>query len=165
WLATRSQNEMAHANLEQERREIEQNPEEEIEEMSLFYQLKGLGQADADQLARKLAENPEAMLETQAFEELGGLEGGGNPWSAGLAGFISTAAGAIVPVLPFFWFSGLEAVILAAVISLLAHFLVGAAKSLVTLRSWWGAGLEMTLAVVLVGAPTYALGFLFKLSL
>ena len=29
-------------------------------------------------------------------------------------------------------------------VSLVAHFLVGAAKSLFTLRSWWAAGLEMT---------------------
>ena len=39
WLATRSTNEMAHANLEQERREIARDPEAELEELSLFYQL------------------------------------------------------------------------------------------------------------------------------
>jgi VIT1/CCC1 family predicted Fe2+/Mn2+ transporter len=46
-------------------------------------------------------------------------------------------------------------------VSLLAHFLVGAAKSLITLRSWWAAGLEMTLAGVVVGVVTYAVGSLF----
>ena len=35
---------------------------------------------------------------------------------------------------------------------------VGAAKSLVTLRSWWSAGLEMTLAGVIVGGATYLVG-------
>ena len=42
--------------------------------------------------------------------------------------------------------------------SLIAHFLVGAAKSLVTLRSWWASGLEMTLAGVIVGGATYLVG-------
>ena len=51
--------------------------------------------------------------------------------------------------------------ITAAVVSLVAHFLVGAAKSLVTLRKWWSAGLEMTLAGVIVGGATYLAGILF----
>jgi VIT1/CCC1 family predicted Fe2+/Mn2+ transporter len=45
-----------------------------------------------------------------------------------------------------------------------AHFLVGAAKSLFTLRSWWAAGLEMTAAGVIVGGATYLLGLAFKVS-
>jgi vacuolar iron transporter family protein len=52
----------------------------------------------------------------------------------------------------------------AAIVSLLAHFLVGAAKSLFTLRKWWSAGLEMTLAGVIVGGATYALGLVLKVS-
>jgi hypothetical protein len=52
-------------------------------------------------------------------------------------------------------------VLVAAVVSLVAHFLVGAAKSLFTLRTWWAAGLEMTLAGVLVGGATYAAGLLY----
>ena len=46
----------------------------------------------------------------------------------------------------------------AASVSLAAHFAVGAAKSLFTLRSAWSAGLEMTLAGLVVGGATYLLG-------
>jgi len=70
--------------------------------------------------------------------------------------------GAFVPVLPFFFLSGTPAVLWAAVVSLAAHFVVGAAKSLFTLRSWWSSGLEMTVAGVIVGGATYILGLLFK---
>ena len=72
--------------------------------------------------------------------------------------------GALVPVIPFFFLSGTPAVLWAAAISLVAHFLVGAAKSVFTLRSWWSSGLEMTLAGVLVGGATYGLGLVFKVS-
>ena len=61
-------------------------------------------------------------------------------------------------MLPFFWLSGDAGVIVAASVSLVAHFAVGAAKSLFTLRSAWSAGLEMTLAGVVVGGATYLLG-------
>jgi VIT1/CCC1 family predicted Fe2+/Mn2+ transporter/rubrerythrin len=163
WLAARSQSEIAAANLEYERRELEEHPAEEKEELSLFYQLKGLTAEEADEFVEKLARNPEAMLRTLASEELGGMEPGGNPWTSATAGFISTGVGAIVPVIPFFFLSGTPAVLWAATISLVAHFLVGAAKSLFTLRSWWSSGLEMTVAGILVGGATYGLGLLFKL--
>ncbi len=164
WLAARSEAEMAVANLAQERRELEEHPGEEREELSLFYQLKGLSKEDADQLVDKLARSPEVMLQSLVAEELGGQDTGGNPWTAALAGLLSTAVGAIIPVLPFFFVRGTAGVLWAAGISLLAHFVVGAAKSLVTLRTWWGSGLEMTAAGVLVGGVTYALGIAFRVG-
>jgi VIT1/CCC1 family predicted Fe2+/Mn2+ transporter/rubrerythrin len=164
WLAARSQSEIAEANLEFERRELEQHPAEEKEELSLFYQLKGLTRDEADELVEKLARNPESMLRMLAAEELGGMEQGGNPWTAALAGFVSTGVGAMIPVLPFFFTRGPIAVAWAFAISLLAHFAVGAAKSLFTLRAWWSSGLEMTVAGVLVGGVTYVLGLAFRVS-
>jgi vacuolar iron transporter family protein len=161
FLAERSKSEVAAANLAREQREVEEHPEEEKEELSLFYQLKGLEKAEADELAERLARHPEVFLKALAAEELGGAHGGSNPWEAALAAGLSTGLGALIPVLPFFWMQGTRAVIAAAVISLVAHFAVGAAKSLFTLRSWWSAGLEMTLAGVIVGAVTYAAGLLF----
>ena len=164
WLAARSRTEMAAANLEFERRELEEHPAEEKEELSLFYQLKGLSKEDADELVEKLAANPEVMLRTIAAEELGSLEPGGNAWTAALAGFVSTAVGAMIPVVPFFFVTGLAGMIWAGTVSLVAHFVVGAAKSIFTLRSWWSSGLEMTAAGVLVGGVTFAVGSIFKVA-
>jgi len=162
FLAERSEGEVGAANLEQERREILEHPEEEREELSLFYQLKGIDKKAADLLAEKLSEDPDAMLKVLAAEELGGsAEGAGNPVQAAVAAGISTFLGAMIPVIPFFWLRGSVGVLVAAV-SLIAHFLVGAAKSLFTLRSWWAAGLEMTLAGVIVGGVTYVGGLLFQ---
>ena len=160
FLAERSEVEVGVANLEQERQEIAQHPEEEREELALFLQLKGIERGAAESIAAKLAEYPEAMLRVLAGEEFGSLKTESNAVQAALAGGLSTAAGAIVPVVPFIFITGTAAFIVAAAISLVAHFLVGAAKSLVTLRSWWAAGLEMTLAGVLVGGVLYGVGLL-----
>jgi vacuolar iron transporter family protein len=159
FLATRSEAEVLAANIDRERQEIEQHPEEEKEELSLFYQLKGIDADTASVLAERMAEHPDAMLRTLAAEELGaGTEHSGDAAEAALAAGTSTGLGAIVPVIPFMITTGTVAIVSAAVISLIAHFLVGAAKSLVTLRSWWSAGLEMTLAGVIVGGATYLIG-------
>jgi VIT1/CCC1 family predicted Fe2+/Mn2+ transporter len=164
FLAERSAAEVTAANLERERAEIEQHPDEEREELSLYYQLKGLSAEEADDLANTLSRHPDAMLRLLAAEEFEGGGGGGNPVEAAIAAGLSTGLGAIIPVLPFFWLSGTTAVVAAAIVSLVAHFLVGAAKSLFTLRTWWSAGLEMTLAGVVVGVVTYVAGVLFAIG-
>lgn len=164
YLAERSTSEVAAANIAGERKELEENPEEEKEELSLFYQLKGLDKAQAESVAAKLAGKPDAMLQALVSEELGGTAGGGNPLQSAFAAGVSTGVGALIPVLPFFWIGGTAGVVWAAAVSLAAHFLVGAAKSLFTLRSWWSSGLEMTVAGGIVGGVTYILGLLFKVS-
>jgi len=101
------------------------------------------------------------MLQALAAEEFGTVKSSGDPKQAAIAAGISTGLGAIVPVIPFFFATGAIAIIAAAIVSLFAHFLVGAAKSLVTLRSWWSAGLEMTLAGAIVGGAMYVIGQAF----
>jgi vacuolar iron transporter family protein len=162
YLAEKSTAEVVAANVDRERREIAEDPEEEVEEVSLFYQLKGLRKADADLLAKQVANDPEAMLKILVTEELGAADSTGNPVEAALAAGISTFRGAMIPVIPFFFLRGFTAVVVAFVVSLIAHFLVGASKALFTLRKWWAAGLEMTLAGVIVGSITYVLGLLLQ---
>ena len=164
FLAERSESEVAAANVARERQEIVEHPDEEREEVSLFYQLKGIDKEMADRLAEQLSANPEAVLKVHGPEELGGLESQGHPAQSAIAAGVSTFIGAMVPVLPFFWLSGTRGVVTAAIVSLVAHFLVGASKALFTLRSWWSAGLEMTVAGIIVGAITYGIGFFVKIA-
>jgi VIT1/CCC1 family predicted Fe2+/Mn2+ transporter len=55
----------------------------------------------------------------------------------------------------------MPAVIASFVISTLAHFVVGASKALVTTRSWWASGAEMTVVGVIEAGITYGLGVAF----
>ena len=74
------------------------------------------------------------------------------------SGALSTAVGALIPIIPFFFMAGIPAVLAAAAVSLVAHFAVGAAKSLITIRSWWASGLEMTTVGAIEGLVTYIIG-------
>ncbi|HEU5438927.1 MAG TPA: VIT1/CCC1 transporter family protein [Ktedonobacterales bacterium] len=162
YLATKSEREIYQAELDRERAEIEEDPEEEKEELALFYQLKGFTPEEAQTLADRLAERPEQFLQTLAHEELGLSEGSfPNPVLSAISAAVSTGIGAFIPIIPFFFLSGLAAVIWAAIISLAAHFAVGAAKTLVTGRSVWVSGAEMTVVGAVEAAITYALGALF----
>jgi vacuolar iron transporter family protein len=162
FLADRAELEVAEANVARERREIAENPDEEREELSLFYQLKGMDEATADALAAEQSKDPDALLRLLTIEELGGAKPAGDPVKSATAAGISTGLGGIIPVIPFIFLTGTTAIVVAFVVSLIAHFAVGAAKSLFTLRSWWASGLEMTLAGVIVGGATYAIGLAFS---
>lgn len=163
FLAAKSEREVYEAELARERMELHEKPEEEIEELSLFYQLKGFSEEEAEAMARRLAEKPEQMLKVKAHEELGLSEASfPNPWVSLLSSMISTGIGGLIPVLPFFFARGWMAVFWSAFVSVLAHFAVGAAKSLVTTRKWWVSGLEMTAIAFVVGALTYLIGVLFN---
>lgn len=162
YLAAKSEAEVYEAEMSRERAEVEENPEEEIEEMALFYQLQGFSVEESQRMAERLAEQPEQFVQAMAQSELGLSEHRfPNPWTSAFSAGISTAIGAFVPIIPFFFMSGLRAVIVSFGISLVAHFAVGAVKSLITIRSWWASGLEMTWIGVIVAVVTYGLGLVF----
>jgi VIT1/CCC1 family predicted Fe2+/Mn2+ transporter len=80
------------------------------------------------------------------------------PIVSAVSGALSTAIGALIPIIPFLFMTGIPAVIVAAIVSLIVHFVVEAAKSLITIRSWWSSGFEMTWIGALEGAVTYVIG-------
>lgn len=162
YLAVKSEAEVYEAEIAREKAEVEENPEEEIEEMSLFYQLQGFSPEEAQRMAERLGENPDQLVQAMAQSELGLSEHRfPSPWKSSASAAISTAIGAFIPIVPFFFMSGVGAVVWAFAISIVAHFAVGAVKSLITLRSWWSSGLEMTIVGVIEAAVTYGLGLAF----
>lgn len=162
YLAVKSEAEVYEAEIAREKAEVEENPEEEIEEMSLFYQLQGFSPEEAQRMAERLGENPEQLVQAMAQSELGLSEHHfPSPWKSSASAAISTAIGAFVPIIPFFFMSGMPAVIWAFAISIVAHFIVGAVKSLITLRSWWASGMEMTVVGIIEAVVTYGLGLAF----
>jgi VIT1/CCC1 family predicted Fe2+/Mn2+ transporter/rubrerythrin len=161
YLAAKSEREIYHAELAREREAIEMNGPEARELLSLYYQVKGLPEADALNMVSHIANDPDQLLRALASERLGSSEESlSNPLVSASSGALSTAIGAAIPIIPFFFLQGIEAVIAAAVVSLAAHFAVGAAKSLITVRSWWSSGLEMTVVGAVEGAVTYGIGIL-----
>jgi vacuolar iron transporter family protein len=159
YLAAKSEREIYEAELTREREAIEMNGPEARELLSLYYQVKGIPRDDADHVVGHLAESLAQFTRALAAERLNMTEEGlSQPFVSAWSGALSTAVGAFIPIVPFFFMSGYPAVIASAIISLIAHFAVGAAKSLITVRSWWASGMEMTLVGALEGAATYVIG-------
>lgn len=162
YLATKAEREVYQAEIGREKRELETHPDEEKEELALFYQLKGVPAAEAETLAEHLIHQPDEALKTLSSEELGLSESTfPNPWIEALSATLSTAFGAFIPIIPFFFARGYPAVISSFVISTLAHFFIGAGKTVVTGLSPWRSGTEMMLVGLGEALVTYVLGLLF----
>ncbi|MGA8044480.1 MAG: VIT1/CCC1 transporter family protein [Terracidiphilus sp.] len=161
YLAAKSEREIYDAEIAREREAIQMNGPEARELLSLYYQVKGLPEEDAHKMVNHIASDSDQFLRVLASERLGTSEDAlSNPLVSASSGALSTAIGAVIPIIPFFFMQGVPAVIAAAIVSLIAHFAVGAAKSLITVRSWWSSGMEMTLVGAVEGAVTYGIGML-----
>lgn len=159
FLAAKSEREIYDAEFAREREAVENNEAEAREVLSLSYQIRGLPPEEADRFVEHLARDKEQFVRTLAQERLNTTqEALRKPLTSAVSGALSTAIGATIPIVPFFFLSGYPAVIVAAIVSLAAHFAVGAAKSLITIRSWWASGLEMTVVGAVEGVVTYLIG-------
>jgi len=162
YLAAKSNREVYESEVQRERAEIEEDPHEEMLELELFYQLKGFSPDEARSMAERLQKEPKQFLRTLVHEELGlSEETFPNPWRSTVSAAVSTAIGGFIPIIPFFFTVGMPAVIASFVVSTLAHFAVGASKALITTRTWWASGLEMTIVGIIEAAITYGLGVAF----
>jgi hypothetical protein len=84
-----------------------------------------------------------------------------NPLALDALGDIVDGGRRVHAIIPFFFAVGMPAVVASFIISTVAHFAVGAAKSIVTTRSWWASGAEMTAVGIIEAAVTYSLGLAF----
>jgi VIT1/CCC1 family predicted Fe2+/Mn2+ transporter len=160
WLSVQSSRELYQHQLEIEKRELREIPEEEKAELALIYQAKGIAPESARQLADRLLSDETTALDTLAREELSinPQELGGSAWEAALTSFFLFAAGAIVPVLPYVFLTGTAGIIVSAAASALGLFLIGAAITLMTGRNLILSGLRQMGFGLAAAAITFGIG-------
>ncbi len=158
YLAAKSQAEVHQHDIEMERNEILLMPEIEREELALIYEAKGLPAEQARATATAIMADPEKALATKVREELDISEAAVSPLGDGLVTGLATAIGAIIPILPFLFFRTGLALWISLAISMLAHFGVGAARSIFTGKGLWSSGRDMFLVGFGVAAAGYLIG-------
>jgi VIT1/CCC1 family predicted Fe2+/Mn2+ transporter len=160
WLSVQSARELYGHQLAIERRELAEVPAEEREELALIYQAKGLDAQAAEALADRLLTDSTSALDTLAREELGidPQELGGSAWEAAVASFLLFSLGALVPVLPYFFASGLGAVGASLALSVVGLFLIGAGITLTTGVPLLKSGSRQVLMGLAAAAITFGLG-------
>jgi len=167
WLSVTSSRELYQSQVQTEADELAQNPAEEQEELALIYQAKGLGQDEARALAARLLVDRKSALDTLVREELGldPNELGGSPYVAAGTSFGLFALGAIFPVLPFFFLTGLAAVGASVALAGMVLATIGVATSFFTGRGTVISALRQILIGYGAAAITFGIGRLVGVSL
>lgn len=165
YVSVQSQRELYEQQIAIEREELEMSPEEELEELSLIYQAKGIPIGQAEELAAKILSNPQTAIDTLAREELG-LDPSalGSPWLAAASSFISFGVGAAIPVIPYFVATGNTAFIASAIVCALSLFIIGGLISVFTGRNFFFSGFRMFGIGAFAAGATFLIGRLLGVS-
>ena len=159
FISVSSQSELAQAEIAKERRELAARPEEELRELALIYEAKGVHPQLAANVARELSADPDVALRVHVQEELGvDPDDLPSPWTAAASSFLAFAVGALIPLLPFLF--GTSTLAPALVASSAALLVTGGLIARLTARpAWFGGGRQLLLGG-LSAAVTYGVGLL-----
>lgn len=161
YVSMAGQREMFQREIALEAAELEESPEEELEELVLIYRAKGLPADQARDIATRIMADHDVALDTLAREELGlDPDELGSPWAAAASSFAAFAVGAVVVMLPYLVTSGALAFAAAVVAAALALFCVGGGIGLLNGRSAVRSGLRQLAVGSLAAAVTFGVGFL-----
>jgi VIT1/CCC1 family predicted Fe2+/Mn2+ transporter len=157
YLASKSEREVYDYEISMEKTEVELMPEIERDELAIIYETKGMDRDSAHALATRIMADPALMLKEQVQEELKIGEFNMSPFREGWITGLATAFGAAIPVFPFLIWHGATAIVISFTVSMLSHFLVGAARSVFTGRGVFRSGFDM----FVVGVGVAGVGYFF----
>lgn len=167
WISVKSSQELYENQMALEQEELETSPETEQLEIELIYRAKGIPDEQARSLAAELIRDPEKAHAVLVKEELGiqAEELKGSAFEAALYSFFLFGVGAILPVFPFFFLSGLTAIAVSAAASAAGLFLIGASITLFTGKNWIRSGLRQVIFGLAAAAITFGIGKLLGASI
>jgi len=158
YLAAKSEAEVQAHQIEMERHEMRLMPDLEEDELAVIYEAKGLTPERARETAHAMMQDPTQALDAMVREELNIHPAELAPLRDGIVTGSATAVGAFIPIVPFLTMEFGAAIWASLVVSMGAHFAIGAARSLFTGRSLWASGRDMFLVGFGVAAVGYAIG-------
>jgi vacuolar iron transporter family protein len=161
YVSVRSQRELLEYQIDLQRRQLHNTPEQEAGILREIYEAKGLSRPEADLIVERIMRDPERAIDTFVREEIGlSAETMGSPVAAGLGSLSAFALGAFVPLLPFLLASGAPAFAFSIVASGLALFAIGLGVSRLTHRHAIWTGIRQAAMGGLAAAVTFGVGSL-----
>jgi predicted membrane protein (TIGR00267 family) len=118
-------------------------------------------------MAADIMLNKEQAYEVLVKEELGinQEELKGSAVEAAVYSFIMFAIGAVIPVIPFMFTNGMQAILISVSVSAAGLFLIGAAITLFTGKNVWFSGFRQVVFGLAAAAITFGIGKLIGVSI
>jgi len=144
YLAVKTQRQLLTSEIEREKWEIENKPDDERTEIEEIYKAKGFSGKELEMIVDKITSDKKVWLDTMLTEELNlNLDIAGSPLKSAFRMFVSFLIGGMLPILPFFFLTGFDALLVAIGVSISTSFSVGVIKSKMANTNMLVGGLEM----------------------
>ena len=167
YLGTKAEDQMRENARRMELTHIQLDPEGEKEEVRQIFAAKGFSGDDLEKAVEVITRNNNQWVETMLVDEHGFSSTGPNPIKAAWATFLAFLFVGVLPLLPFF-IGGIsrastnQLFVWSSVMTGLAFFFVGAAKSFFVNQSWWRSGLETFAIGGIAAGIAYGIGFVLR---
>lgn len=165
YTSTKAEINYYNSELEKERREVEEVPEIETKEIRDIYFAKGFRGKLLNDVVKKIISNKKVWIDTMMQEELKLSPTKDNPVNTALIVLIAAMVAALIPLVPFLFWSVSSALIYAIVLSVIVLFVTGAIEARITIGSWKTRGLEMAVIGTVAALLGYAIGKLLGANL
>ncbi|HEX3082351.1 MAG TPA: VIT1/CCC1 transporter family protein [Candidatus Saccharimonadia bacterium] len=162
YISMQGQSELLEGILMVEREELKQHPESARRALKEVLLADGVSDATATAASEQVARDPEKSMAMYARGKLGvNPDELGSAWQAAMSSLVTFAIGALIPLAPWFFGSGLGASITSVAISAIAALAIGAYLGNITSGSWIRAALRQLFVLALAAGATYWVGRIF----
>ncbi|WP_017792896.1 VIT1/CCC1 transporter family protein [Leucobacter salsicius] len=163
YVSVSTQRDTERAMIEREKRELLEQPEEELLELAGFYEQRGLSPHLALEVAQELTEHD--ALAAHAEIELGiDPNEFTSPWAAAISSFVAFTAGALIPLIMILLPLGAHSVWIAAVAVVVGLLFTGWISAALGQAPRLPAILRNVLMGSATMAATYGVGLLFGVA-
>lgn len=163
YVSVSTQRDTERAMIEREKRELLEQPEEELAELAGFYRQRGLSSHLAQEVAVELTAHD--ALAAHAEVELGiDPNEFTSPWAAAVSSFVSFTVGALIPLIMILLPLGAHSVWVAAVAVVIGLLLTGWISAALGSAPRLPAILRNVLMGSATMAATYGVGLLFGVA-
>lgn len=164
FLGTHTENQERARLRRVEDRQIETNPDGELDELRRIFAAKGLSGDVLEEVVRVISSDRERWLRTMLVDGYGLALEQRLPWLAGITTFIAFVTAGVIPLLPF----GARVVFVtadttftaSAIATVLAFVCIGALRGRFAGTAWWRSALQTTAIGVVAAALAYTAGAL-----
>jgi vacuolar iron transporter family protein len=161
YVSVSSQRELLEYQIELQRDQLVNTPEQERQILHEIYRSKGLSRPEADLIVGRILDDPERAIDTFVREEIGlSAETMGSPVAAAIGSLSAFAVGAFIPLLPFLLLGGVGAFAASIGGSAVALFAIGIGVSRLTHRHPLRTGLRQMALGGAAAAVTFVIGTL-----
>jgi VIT1/CCC1 family predicted Fe2+/Mn2+ transporter len=164
YVSMAAQVELLQRLLADYREHLRRAPEQAREDIEEFIRRGGVSQATAHNASQQIAMVPDRALAVYARSL--GLDPDelGSPWKAAITSLLTFAGGALLPILPWFFWSGTEAAVGSIALGAASAIAVGGMLGYLGGRNVAWSAVRQLVALALAAAATWGAGRLFNVT-